>query len=33
MTATELYDGVIMEGTSDLFFVADALQRHSAGGV
>lgn len=31
MTATELYDGVIMEGTSDLFFVADALQRHGAG--
>ena len=31
MTATELYDGVIMEGTSDLFFVADSLQHHGAG--
>ena len=30
MTEIELYDGVIMEGTSDLFFVADTLQRHSA---
>ena len=31
MTEIELYDGVIMEGTSDLFFVADTLQRHGAG--
>ena len=30
MTEIELYDGVIMEGTSDLFFVADTLQRHGA---
>lgn len=31
MTEIELYDGVIMEGTSDLFFVADTLQKHGAG--
>jgi len=31
MTEIELYDGVIMEGTSDLFFVADTLERHGAG--
>jgi hypothetical protein len=31
MTEIELYDGVIMEGTSDLFFVADTLRRHNAG--
>lgn len=30
MTEIELYDGVIMEGTSDLFFVADTLQKHGA---
>jgi hypothetical protein len=30
MTEIELYDGVIIEGTSDLFFVADTLQRHGA---
>ncbi len=28
MTERELYDGVIVEGTSDLFCVADVLQRH-----
>ncbi len=31
MTERELYDGVILEGTSDLFFVADTLQKHGAG--
>ncbi len=31
MTEIELYDGVVMEGTNDLFFLADSLQRHAAG--
>ncbi len=31
MTERELYDGVIVEGTTDLFFVADLLHRLGAG--
>jgi hypothetical protein len=30
VTERELYDGVIVEGTSDLFFLVDLLQRHDA---
>ena len=31
MTERELYDGVIVEGTTDLFFVTDLLTRRGAG--
>ena len=31
MTEIELYDGVFVDGTSDLFFLADTLARHGAG--
>ena len=30
MTETEIFDGVIMNGTNDVHFVLDCLRRHQA---